>query len=195
MEHLSTATVNAIVKQIKDLQKNPAEGITVRVIGSFFFFGSREMRARARERERKRLKFLSLSLGVLLLLLLLPLSSSSFAFSRTQQRSRFLLTQQFTTMNKRNNKTGKTDRIERARRVRGNPGSREHAVRKRIVQDEVGAPVGLPDVGAERVLFDENFPPEHPTTVRGDLREHVETGLEARFRFATRVDGHSVLDD
>ena len=157
------------------------------------------MRARARERERKRLKFLSLSLslGVLLLLLLLPLSSSSsssFAFSRTQQRSRFLLTQQFTTINKRN-KTGKTDRIERARRVRGNSRSREHAVRKRIVQDEVGAPVGLPDVGAERVLFDENFPPEHPTTVRGDLREHVETGLEARFRFATRVDGHSVLDD
>jgi hypothetical protein len=35
MEHLSTATVNAIVKQIKDLQKNPAEGITVRL---FFFF-------------------------------------------------------------------------------------------------------------------------------------------------------------
>ena len=91
--------------------------------------------------------------------------------------------------------TGKTDRIERARRVRGNSRSREHAVRKWIVQDEVGAPVGLPDVGAERVLFDENFPPEHPTTVRGDLREHVETGLEARFRFATRVDGHSVLDD
>ena len=53
MEHLSTATVNAIVKQIKDLQKNPAEGITVRVIGSFFFFGSREMRARERERERE----------------------------------------------------------------------------------------------------------------------------------------------
>jgi hypothetical protein len=48
---------------------------------------------------------------------------------------------------------------------------------------------------SERVLFDENFPPEHPTTVRGDLREHVETGLEARFRFATRVDGHSVLVD
>lgn len=185
MEHLSTATVNAIVKQIKDLQKNPAEGITVRVIGSFFFFGSREMRARAREREK----------AVEISLLLLPLSSSSFAFSRTQQRSRFLLTQQFTTMNKRNNKTGKTDRIERARRVRGNPRSREHAVRKRSVQDEVGAPVGLPDVGAERVLFDENFPPEHPTTVRGDLREHVETGLEARFRFATRVDGHSVLVD
>jgi len=51
MEHLSTATVNAIVKQIKDLQKNPAEGITVR---SFSFFGSREMRARDRERERER---------------------------------------------------------------------------------------------------------------------------------------------
>jgi len=51
MEHLSTATVNAIVKQIKDLQKNPAEGITVRL---FFCFGSREMRARDRERERER---------------------------------------------------------------------------------------------------------------------------------------------
>ena len=54
---------------------------------------------------------------------------------------------------------------------------------------------GLPDVGAERVFFDENFPPEHTTTVRGDLREHVETRLEARFRFAARFDGHSVLDD
>jgi hypothetical protein len=190
MEHLSTATVNAIVKQIKDLQKNPAEGITVR---SFSFFGSREMRARDRERERER----ETSEGScfwklwLLLLLLLPLSSSSSAFSNATLA---FYSPKFT-IHKRNKNTGKTDRIERARRVRGNSRSREHAVRKWIVQDEVGAPVGLPDVGAERVLFDENFPPEHPTTVRGDLREHVETGLEARFRFATRVDGHSVLDD
>jgi len=36
MEHLSSATVNAIVKQIKDLQKNPAEGITVRFFNSLF---------------------------------------------------------------------------------------------------------------------------------------------------------------
>ena len=52
MEHLSTATVNAIVKQIKDLQKNPAEGITVRVIGSFIS-SVRVKCARARERERE----------------------------------------------------------------------------------------------------------------------------------------------
>ena len=52
MEHLSTATVNAIVKQIKDLQKNPAEGITVRVVGSFFS-SVRVKCARARERERE----------------------------------------------------------------------------------------------------------------------------------------------
>jgi|TARA_B100000475_G_scaffold182340_1_gene149392 hypothetical protein len=39
MEHLSSATVNAIVKQIKDLQKNPAEGITVRfLVLSLFLF-------------------------------------------------------------------------------------------------------------------------------------------------------------
>ena len=127
-----------------------------------------------------------------LLLLLLPLSLLLLLLSLERDALAFY-SPKFT-INERN-KTGKTDRIERTRRVRGNSRSREHAVRKRIVQDEVGAPVGLPDVGAERVLFDENFPPEHPTTVRGDLREHVETGLEARFRFATRVDGHSVLDD
>ena len=85
MEHLSTATVNAIVKQIKDLQKNPAEGITVRLV---FFFGSCEMRARERERERETSEgscfweFLSLSLTLsLLLLLLLPLSSFSSSSS------------------------------------------------------------------------------------------------------------------
>ena len=38
MEHLSSATVNAIVKQIKDLQKNPAEGITVRSLVLFLYF-------------------------------------------------------------------------------------------------------------------------------------------------------------
>jgi len=81
MEHLSTATVNAIVKQIKDLQKNPAEGITVRL---FFCFGSCEMRARDRERERERATSKGScfwKLWLLLLLLLLPLSSSSSASS------------------------------------------------------------------------------------------------------------------
>ena len=86
MEHLSTATVNAIVKQIKDLQKNPAEGITVRVVGSFFS-SVRVKCAREREREREKAVEISLSLSLsvcfffffffpslLLLLLLLLLS-------------------------------------------------------------------------------------------------------------------------
>jgi|TARA_B100001996_G_scaffold286953_1_gene227196 hypothetical protein len=36
MDHVSSGAVGAIVKQIKDLQKNPAEGITVRLL---FFAG------------------------------------------------------------------------------------------------------------------------------------------------------------
>ena len=106
MEHLSTATVNAIVKQIKDLQKNPAEGITVRLV---FFFGSCEMRARARERERDERRQLllgiplSLSLS-LLLLLLLPLSSFSSSSSSSSSFSNATLafySPKFT-INKRN---------------------------------------------------------------------------------------------
>ena len=86
MEHLSTATVNAIVKQIKDLQKNPAEGITVRLV----FFSVRVKCARERERERERDERRQLLLGIplslslshsLLLLLLLPLSSFSSSSS------------------------------------------------------------------------------------------------------------------
>ena len=37
MDHVSSGAVGAIVKQIKDLQKNPAEGITVRLL--FFCAG------------------------------------------------------------------------------------------------------------------------------------------------------------
>ena len=36
MDHVSSGAVGAIVKQIKDLQKNPAEGITVRLRLLFF---------------------------------------------------------------------------------------------------------------------------------------------------------------
>ncbi len=91
MEHLSTATVNAIVKQIKDLQKNPAEGITVR---SFFCFGSREMRAQKRERERDEQR-------QLLLEIVSSSSSSSsplfFFFCFLERDARFLLTQIYDT--------------------------------------------------------------------------------------------------
>ena len=96
MEHLSTATVNAIVKQIKDLQKNPAEGITVR---SFSFFGSREMRARKRERERERERD---EQRQLLLEIVASSSSSSssplfFFFCFLERDARFLLTQIYDT--------------------------------------------------------------------------------------------------
>jgi hypothetical protein len=93
MEHLSTATVNAIVKQIKDLQKNPAEGITVR---SFSFFGSREMRAREKERERERDERRQLLLEIVA-----SSSSSSsplfFFFCFLERDARFLLTQIYDT--------------------------------------------------------------------------------------------------
>jgi len=94
MEHLSTATVNAIVKQIKDLQKNPAEGITVRL---FFCFGSREMRARQRERERERDEQRQLLLEIVA-----SSSSSSssplfFFFCFLERDARFLLTQIYDT--------------------------------------------------------------------------------------------------
>jgi len=94
MEHLSTATVNAIVKQIKDLQKNPAEGITVRL---FFCFGSCEMRARATERERERDEQRQLLLEIVA-----SSSSSSssplfFFFCFLERDARFLLTQIYDT--------------------------------------------------------------------------------------------------
>ena len=100
MEHLSTATVNAIVKQIKDLQKNPAEGITVRLV----FFSVRVKCARERERERERDERRQLLLGIpLSLSLSLSASSSSssplffffffFFFFFLERDARFLLTQ------------------------------------------------------------------------------------------------------
>ena len=49
MDHVSSGAVGAIVKQIKDLQKNPAEGITVRLL----FFCAGETLTRKRERERE----------------------------------------------------------------------------------------------------------------------------------------------
>jgi|TARA_X000000368_G_scaffold194055_1_gene153107 hypothetical protein len=58
MDHVSSGAVGAIVKQIKDLQKNPAEGITVRLL--FFCAGEALTRKDAlflldaKERERER---------------------------------------------------------------------------------------------------------------------------------------------
>ena len=57
MDHVSCGAVGAIVKQIKDLQKNPAEGITVRLL--FFCAGEALTRKDAlflldaKERERE----------------------------------------------------------------------------------------------------------------------------------------------
>ena len=59
MDYVSSGAVGAIVKQIKDLQKNPAEGITVRLL--FFCAGEALTRkdalflldAKERERERE----------------------------------------------------------------------------------------------------------------------------------------------
>ncbi len=65
MDHVSSGAVGAIVKQIKDLQKNPAEGITVRLL--FFCAGEALTRKDAlflldaKERERERLCLMSLS--------------------------------------------------------------------------------------------------------------------------------------
>ena len=71
MDHVSSGAVGAIVKQIKDLQKNPAEGITVRLL--FFCAGEALTRKDAlflldaKEREREIVSDVLVSLPLFLM--------------------------------------------------------------------------------------------------------------------------------
>ena len=89
MDHVSSGAVGAIVKQIKDLQKNPAEGITVRLL--FFCAGETLTRKREREREREReiVSDVLVSLPLFLMLCFVQLCFFRSPCARTTLRSYF----------------------------------------------------------------------------------------------------------
>ena len=122
MEHLSSATVNAIVKQIKDLQKNPAEGITVRFLVLSLFLLSYSIYARCVSSS-----FTSGAVRDDGISVSFPLLLKGLVFSRSKLTVIGFLSL-FPLAPTCKKTTGKTDRIERTRRVRGNSRSREHAV-------------------------------------------------------------------